>query len=150
VSARPFDLVVRGGRVVDRDRDEAADVGVVDGRVAAVGPGLEGRRVVDATGMLVIPGAVDGHVHIRTERDQDAYDDTFATGSVAAAFGGVTTFLDQVQVEPGRGLTPASPRRRASASSTTASTSTRASRGGTSSPRFPSLRGRASPRSSSS
>jgi dihydropyrimidinase len=105
VSARPFDLVVRGGRVVDRDRDEAADVGVVDGRVAAVGPGLEGRRVVDATGMLVIPGAVDGHVHIRTERDQDAYDDTFATGSVAAAFGGVTTFLDQVQVEPGRGLT---------------------------------------------
>ncbi len=102
---RAFDLVIRGGWVVDGDRDEIADVAIEGERIAAVGHALHGRREIDATGMLVIPGAIDGHVHIRTERDEDAYDDTFTTGSVAAAFGGVTTFLDQVQVEPYRGRT---------------------------------------------
>ena len=99
-----FDLVVRGGRVVEVDGSRVADVGVEGGRIAHVGPGLSGRREIDASGKLVLPGAVDGHVHIRTERDVDAYDDTFTSGSIAAAFGGVTTFVDQVQVEPGRGL----------------------------------------------
>lgn len=63
-------------------------------------------------GKLVLPGAIDGHVHIRTERDDDAYDDTFTSGSIAAAFGGVTTFVDQMQVEPGLGLTLAEALRR--------------------------------------
>jgi dihydropyrimidinase len=79
-------------------------VAVADGRIAAVGPGLRGRREIDAAGKLVLPGAVDGHVHMRTARAHDVYDDTFATGSAAGAFGGVTTMLDQVQVEPGTPL----------------------------------------------
>ena len=101
----PFDLVVRGGRVVAADGSRVADVAVAGGRIARVGDGLAGRREIDASGKLVLPGGIDGHVHIRTERDVDAYDDTFGSGSVAAAFGGVTTFVDQIQVEPGRGLT---------------------------------------------
>jgi len=101
----PFDLVVRGGRVVSADGSRVTDVAVAGGRIAHVGDGLSGRRDIDASGKLVLPGAIDGHVHIRTERDADAYDDTFTSGSVAAAFGGVTTFVDQIQVEPGRGLT---------------------------------------------
>jgi dihydropyrimidinase len=52
----------------------------------------------------VIPGAVDGHVHMRTERPVDVYDDTFETGTIAAAFGGVTAIVDQAQVEPGTPL----------------------------------------------
>jgi len=100
-----FDLVVRGGRVVAGDGSRVADVGVAGGRIARIGDGLRGQREIDASGKLVLPGAIDGHVHIRTERDDDAYDDTFTSGSVAAAFGGVTTFVDQIQVEPGRGLT---------------------------------------------
>ena len=77
----------------------------VDGeRIATLGSGLRGQREIDATGLYVLPGAIDGHVHMRTERPRWVYDDTFATGSVAAAFGGVTTFIDQAQVEPGTGL----------------------------------------------
>lgn len=100
-----FDLVVRGGRLVGPGGGRFADVAVAGGRIAAVGERLHGRREIDASGKLVLPGAIDGHVHIRTERDEGAYDDTFTSGSVAAAFGGVTTFVDQIQVEPGRGLT---------------------------------------------
>ena len=59
----------------------------------------------------MLPGAIDAHVHMRTERPVHVYDDTFETGTTAAAFGGVTTIIDQVQVEPGplaqRGPRPA-------------------------------------------
>lgn len=96
-----FDLVIRNGHVVGPGIDTVMDVAVDGEVITAIGHGLRGRRELDATGLLVVPGAVDGHVHIRTERAEWSYDDTFRTGSVAAAFGGVTTFLDQVQVEPG-------------------------------------------------
>jgi dihydropyrimidinase len=98
------DLVIRGGRAIGADGEIAADVAVAGERISAVGTGLRGRREIDADGLYVIPGAVDGHVHMRTDRPVDVYDDTFETGSVAAAFGGVTTIIDQAQVEPGTPL----------------------------------------------
>jgi dihydropyrimidinase len=98
------DLVVRGGRVIGAQGEERCDVAVDGGRISALGSGLRGRRELDAHGLYVLPGAIDGHVHMRTERPRWVYDDTFATGSVAAAFGGVTTFIDQAQVEPGTPL----------------------------------------------
>ncbi len=60
------DLVLRGGRVLDPGAgiDERADLGVRDGRVAAIGAGLEGAEVVDAAGLLVVPGLVDLHTHV--------------------------------------------------------------------------------------
>lgn len=99
-----FDLVIQNGRVLDPTGEFVGDVAINDGRIAALGQGLLGRTVIDATGKLVLPGAIDGHVHMRTERKDFCYDETFSTGSVAAAFGGVTTFIDQVQAEPGRML----------------------------------------------
>lgn len=105
MSMETFDIAIRGGRLLGPATDLVADIGIADGKIAAVGERIGGRREIDATGMYVLPGAVDGHVHMRTEREHDAYDDTFETGSIAAAFGGVTTFLDQIQVEPNRGLT---------------------------------------------
>ena len=99
-----FDLVVRGGRVVTAHEDYIADVAVENGVIAAIGTGLRGAREIDASGMLVLPGAIDGHVHMRTERPTDAYDDDWDTGTIAAAFGGVTTIVDQAQVEPGLSL----------------------------------------------
>jgi dihydropyrimidinase len=77
------------------------DVAVEGERVAALGSGLRGRRELDARGLYVLPGSIDGHVHMRTERKVNVYDDTFATGTVAAAFGGVTTIVDQAQPEEG-------------------------------------------------
>ena len=98
------DLVVRGGLVIGAHGQEVCDVAVDGEHIAALGSALRGRREIDARGLYVLPGAIDGHVHMRTERPRWVYDDTFATGSVAAAFGGVTTFIDQAQVEPGTTL----------------------------------------------
>jgi dihydropyrimidinase len=98
------DLVIRGGRVVGADGELSADVAIDGERIAAVGIGLRGRREIDAGGLYVIPGAVDGHVHMRTDRPVHVYDDTFETGTIAAAFGGVTAIVDQAQVEPGTPL----------------------------------------------
>lgn len=98
------DLVIRGGRVVGAGGELSADVAIDGERIAAVGIGLRGRREIDAGGLYVIPGAVDGHVHMRTDRPVHVYDDTFETGTIAAAFGGVTAIVDQAQVEPGTPL----------------------------------------------
>ncbi len=99
-----YDLVVRGGTIVTADHTTLADVGVRGEHVAAIGENLSGHREIDATGMYVLPGAIDGHVHMRTNRSTDVYDDTFETGTIAAAFGGVTTIVDQAQVEAGTSL----------------------------------------------
>ncbi|HEX5591285.1 MAG TPA: dihydropyrimidinase [Candidatus Limnocylindrales bacterium] len=90
------DLLVRGGTVVTASGSRAADVAADGGRIAAVEPDLGGlaasaREVVDATGMLVLPGIVDVHTHTRVATD--AAPDRFFQDSVAAAFGGTTTFL---------------------------------------------------------
>jgi dihydropyrimidinase len=101
--AMQFDLVISGGRVFAGGGSFTGDVAVTGERIAALGTGLapHARQVIDATGRFVIPGAIDGHVHMRTEREAFCYDDTFETGSVAAAFGGTTTIIDQVQAEYG-------------------------------------------------
>jgi dihydroorotase len=66
----PYDLVIRGGRVVDPSQqvDMTADVAVRDGKIAAVAPSLPAdaaRESVDAGGLLVVPGLIDVHVHAR-------------------------------------------------------------------------------------
>lgn len=60
------DLVLKGGRVIDPRNgiDRVADVAIKDGRIAAVGASLEGRRVLDVAGLVVTPGLVDIHVHL--------------------------------------------------------------------------------------
>jgi allantoinase len=89
-------LVVRGGTVVTPDGMGPADVVVVDGRVvglaAAGGADTEGAQVLDAGGLLVLPGMVDGHVHFQ-EPGREEWEG-FDTGSAAAVAGGVTTVVD--------------------------------------------------------
>src|SRR5215831_6308716 len=62
-----LDLLIRGGRVIDGAGNPwfAADVGIAEGRVAAVGPlgGEDAKRVIDADGLFVCPGFVDMHTH---------------------------------------------------------------------------------------
>jgi dihydropyrimidinase len=90
------DLVIRGGTVVGATGSRQADVAVEAGRIAAIEPDLgagatAAREVVDAHGMLVLPGVVDVHTHTRVAADAEP--DRFFQDSVAAAFGGTTTFL---------------------------------------------------------
>src|SRR5439155_4965036 len=82
----PYDLVIRNGRVLTDTIDAVADIAVTGERIAAIGGGFRGDHELDASGLYVLPGAIDGHVHMRTERPDFVYADTFATGSVAAAF----------------------------------------------------------------
>ncbi|MBI4571188.1 MAG: dihydroorotase, partial [Chloroflexi bacterium] len=86
-------LLIRNGRVLDPGRgiDLAGDVLIVDGRVAAVGPGLAagGAELLDASGLVVAPGFVDLHCHLRDPGFE--YKETIATGTQAAARGGFTT-----------------------------------------------------------
>jgi len=90
------DLLVQGGTVVTASGSRRADVAVNGGRISSVEADLGGlaasaRAVVDATGLLVLPGMVDVHTHTRVA--SDAEPDRFFQDSVAAAFGGTTTFL---------------------------------------------------------
>jgi dihydropyrimidinase len=97
-----YDLLVRGGTVVTEDGSREADVAVVGERIDAIeAPGALGtdaRRVVDAHGMLVLPGAVDPHVHYELEA-LGARSESAET-SVAALFGGTTTVVDFAFQEP--------------------------------------------------
>jgi dihydropyrimidinase len=101
-----LDLVIRGGTVVTADGRFDGDVGIKDGVVARLGAAaaaMRGRREIDARGRLVLPGAVDPHVHLTcsdaTETDPSWVDD-FHSGSAAALAGGVTTIGNMSFVLP--------------------------------------------------
>jgi len=87
------DTVIRDGQVVTAETVKTADVAIDDGSIAAVGTAdalPSGEEEIDASGMLILPGLVDPHVHI-----DDPYSfDTYGSASRAAARGGITTFID--------------------------------------------------------
>ena len=96
-----FDLVVRGGTIVDGTGRPGVrgDVGIRGGQIAALGE-VKGRaaQTVDAGGLVVAPGFVDLHVHLREPGREDA--ETIASGSAAAAVGGFTAILAMANTSP--------------------------------------------------
>ncbi len=104
-------LVVRGGTVVTATESRRADLAAEGGVITAIEPDLSGPAVasalvIDATGMLVLPGVVDVHTHTRIASDEEP--DRFFQDSVAAAFGGTTSFLSFNN--PGTGSSPVAER----------------------------------------
>jgi dihydroorotase len=95
-------VLIRGGRVLDPGSgvDLLGDVLLRDGRVAAVGAGLDAgdARVIEARGLLVTPGFVDLHTHLREPGFE--YKETIETGTRAAARGGFTTVCAMPNTEP--------------------------------------------------
>lgn len=93
-------LIANGTLVTDTDTF-AADILVRDGKIAAVGPGLQApdAEVVDATGKLVLPGGVDPHTHFDLPMFATVSSDDHYTGTKAAAFGGTTTVIDFVSFD---------------------------------------------------
>ncbi|MDX6485297.1 MAG: dihydropyrimidinase [Gaiellaceae bacterium] len=102
-----YDIVIKGGLVVTSEREVVADVAIDGERIAAVGDDLAGAREIPAEGLYVIPGAIDGHVHLNDPTFPPfatLTGDSFASGTRAAAFGGVTTVVDFAQPAVGQPL----------------------------------------------
>jgi dihydroorotase len=96
-------LLLRGGRVIDpaASRDEVADVLLSGGVVAAVGRDIgdpDDALVVDASGLVVVPGLIDLHVHLREPGYE--HKETIATGARAAAAGGFTAVCAMPNTDP--------------------------------------------------
>jgi dihydroorotase len=95
-------LLLKGGRVVDpaQGLDDALDVRIVDGRIAEVKPRLaaRGAETVELHGLVVAPGFVDLHTHLREPGREDK--ETIATGTAAAARGGFTAVCAMPNTEP--------------------------------------------------
>lgn len=91
-----MDLLIKGGTVVTAKESYIADVAVNEGKIAAIGTGLniDADKVVDATGKLVLPGALDVHTHMAMPFGGTVSADSYLSGTRAAACGGVTTIFD--------------------------------------------------------
>lgn len=95
-----FDTVIRGGTVATAADVFRADIGILDGRIAAIAERLgDAERSIDATGRLVLPGGIDAHVHIDQVQAPGLASagarmaDGFLSGTRSAAFGGTTCTL---------------------------------------------------------
>jgi len=88
-------MVIRNARVMDPESgfDAVADLTLRDGVIVSIGPAnpQDGEQVLDAAGLVAAPGFIDAHVHLRDPGQ--TYKEDLASGTLAAAYGGVTTVL---------------------------------------------------------
>jgi dihydroorotase len=98
--ARTFDLILKGGTVVNHDGVGRRDIGVVAGRIHAIGDlgQASAGEIVDCTGLHILPGVVDSQVHFREPGLEHKED--LETGSRAAMLGGVTAVFEMPNTKP--------------------------------------------------
>lgn len=110
-----MDLIIRNGTVVTASEMYRADVGIAGGKIVRIESGLSGAapgasrktEVYDASGKLVLPGAIDVHTHFDMPLPATRVSDDFETGTIAAACGGVTAVIDFAIQERGASLAKA-------------------------------------------
>ena len=95
-----FDLLIRNGLAVLPWGMEATDIGIRDGRIAALGvpAAATAAHTIDATGLHVLPGLIDPHVHLRDPGDASV--ETIPTGTKAAVLGGLAAVFDMPNTAP--------------------------------------------------
>lgn len=99
------DTVITGARVVTASGATQCDIGIRSGQIATLGSGLEGYEVIDASGLIALPGGIDSHVHISQPSGPGIeMADDFTTGTRSAACGGNTTILPFCLPEKGQTL----------------------------------------------
>ena len=101
MTTRP-DLAIRNATLVLPWGERRADLGVTAGRIAAIGDVADAAETIDATGLHVLPGIIDPHVHFRDsgEGPLDPSGETLETGTRGAVLGGVTTIFDMPNTRP--------------------------------------------------
>src|SRR5262249_57812690 len=95
-------VLIKSGRVIDpaQGRDELADILIADGSVVSIGSGAPdaGAEIVDARGLIVCPGFIDLHVHLREPGEE--YKETIQSGAAAAVAGGFTSVCAMPHTKP--------------------------------------------------
>ena len=92
-----FDTVVRNGTVITSTDTYPSDIGIVNGKIAAIAQSLpveNAGKIVEAAERVVMPGGIDVHTHLDMPFGGTTSADDFETGTIAAAFGGTTTLID--------------------------------------------------------
>ncbi|MFZ0580877.1 MAG: dihydropyrimidinase [Candidatus Acidiferrales bacterium] len=92
-----FDTVIRNGTIVTATDTYVSDVGIVDGRISVIGADLPvsaAGKLIEARGMMVMPGGIDVHTHLDMPFGGTMSADDFESGTIAAAYGGTTTLID--------------------------------------------------------
>src|SRR5476651_2231273 len=98
--AETFDLIVRGGEAVTPSGRGRADIGVRDGRIAAIGElaGADAGEIMDARGLVTLPGVIDSQVHFREPGME--WKEDLETGARGAVLGGVTCVFEMPNTRP--------------------------------------------------
>jgi dihydroorotase len=98
--AETFDLVFQGATIVNQDGEGVADIGVRDGRIAAIGTLGKDKagETIDVAGLHILPGVIDTQVHFREPGLEHKED--LLTGSVSAVLGGVTAVFEMPNTRP--------------------------------------------------
>ncbi len=102
----PLDLAIRGGTIVTASDMYKGDIGIIDGRIVAISNEITGaRQEVDASGLWVMPGGIDSHVHIAQDSGPGiVMADDFASATASAAAGGNSTVLSFALQKRGQSL----------------------------------------------
>lgn len=98
--SQTYDILIRGGIVATPNGVAAADIGVIGGRIAAIGslPNAKAAEIFEAKGLHVLPGVMDTQVHFREPGNEHKED--LDTGTRAAILGGVTTIFEMPNTSP--------------------------------------------------
>jgi len=101
-----YDMIIRGGTVATTSDTFDSDIAIKDGRVVAMGHDMgDAERIIDAEGMLLLPGGLGTHRHIEQESSTKIMTaDDYYSGSVSAAFGGNTTIIPFAAQHRGQSL----------------------------------------------
>lgn len=101
-----MDLIIKNGTIVTANESFIGDIAVKNGKIVCIGTNLttEADCIVDASGKLVLPGAIDAHTHLAMPFGGTVSADGYLSGTRAAACGGVTTVFDYPMQRKGKGI----------------------------------------------
>lgn len=101
-----MDLLIKNGTIVTATESYIGDIAVDGGKIVCIGKNLsfQSAKTVDATGLLVLPGAIDAHTHLAMPFGGTVSADSYLAGTRAAACGGVTTVFDYPMQKKGMGI----------------------------------------------